>query len=175
MPEPASEEVATRDSFQWLPPGPMQPVAYHASFSPAEYARIQRGLIPEEMEDKWFIFWEDDILYLHRSWTGYCVYVVNFQPVPAGYEVSEAFVAAARLQGRGAADCEPRLLDFLMRGLLLHEPLPFPDPAWVGRWGRQHWQYLVVGNPPTPPPGETAGLLTRTWRTIERWFARAAP
>jgi len=33
------------------------------------------GLVPEEIEDKWFIYWEDDTLFFHRSWTGNCIYV----------------------------------------------------------------------------------------------------
>ena len=30
------------------------------------------------MEDKWFIFMENGILYFHRSWTGVCIYQVHF-------------------------------------------------------------------------------------------------
>lgn len=42
-------------------------------FSPNEMDRIRAGLIPDVMEDKWFIYWRDKALYLHRSWTGNCV------------------------------------------------------------------------------------------------------
>ena len=48
-------------------------------FSSEEMERIKYGLIPEEMEDKWFIYYEEDRLYFHRSWTGYRIYVVEFQ------------------------------------------------------------------------------------------------
>jgi len=37
------------------------------------------------MEDKWFIFLEDDWLYLHRSWTGTCVYKVQHHISGSGY------------------------------------------------------------------------------------------
>ena len=30
------------------------------------------------MEDKWFIFFESNTLYIHRSWTGFCIYQVHF-------------------------------------------------------------------------------------------------
>ncbi len=30
---------------------------------------MRRGVIPREMEDKWFVYWKDDTLYFHRSWT----------------------------------------------------------------------------------------------------------
>ena len=39
---------------------------------------IRAGHIPEFMEDKWFIYWQDDKLFFHRSWTGFCIYVVHF-------------------------------------------------------------------------------------------------
>jgi len=39
-------------------------------FSKEQYEKLHIGLIPEEQEDKWFIYFEDDWLYFHRSWTG---------------------------------------------------------------------------------------------------------
>ena len=30
------------------------------------------------MEDRWFIYWHDEALYFHRSWTGFCNYIVCF-------------------------------------------------------------------------------------------------
>jgi hypothetical protein len=43
-------------------------------FTRREMAKIKRGVIPEEMEDKWFIFFENDTLFCQRSWAGFCVY-----------------------------------------------------------------------------------------------------
>lgn len=42
---------------------------------------IKKGIIPEEMEQKWFMYYDptDDKLYMHRSWTGYLIYVVQFE------------------------------------------------------------------------------------------------
>lgn len=53
-------------------------IALDRLFSPDEMHRIRAGFIPEWMEDKWFVYWRDDTLYFHRSWTGYCIYVVRF-------------------------------------------------------------------------------------------------
>ena len=47
-------------------------------FSAEQIAALRRGNIPEEMEDKWFWFMEGDTLYAHRSWTGICVYRIDF-------------------------------------------------------------------------------------------------
>ena len=30
------------------------------------------------MEDKWFIYWKEGMLFFQRSWTGFCIYVVRF-------------------------------------------------------------------------------------------------
>lgn len=46
--------------------------------TPEEYAALQAGLIPKEMEDKWFLYFEEDTLYVHRSWTGFCIYIIRF-------------------------------------------------------------------------------------------------
>ena len=40
--------------------------------------RLMDGHIPENMEDKWFLYSEDNLLYICRSWTGYCMYKVHF-------------------------------------------------------------------------------------------------
>lgn len=47
-------------------------------FSAGQIAALRRGNIPETTEDKWFRFMEGDTLYAHRSWTGVCVYRIDF-------------------------------------------------------------------------------------------------
>ena len=53
-------------------------VVLDQAFSPEEMNLVRAGHIPEVMEDKWFIYWQDETLYFHRSWTGYCIFVVRF-------------------------------------------------------------------------------------------------
>jgi hypothetical protein len=53
-------------------------IQLNKTFTSEEIDIIQKGLIPQEMEDKWFIYWEDDTLFFHRSWTGNCMYIVHF-------------------------------------------------------------------------------------------------
>ncbi len=45
-------------------------------FSQTEIDLIKLGFAPREMQDKWFIYFENDVLHFHRSWTGYCIYQV---------------------------------------------------------------------------------------------------
>ena len=41
---------------------------------------LRQGNIPREMEDKWFWYMEGNTLYAHRSWTGVCVFILQFDP-----------------------------------------------------------------------------------------------
>jgi hypothetical protein len=52
--------------------------------------RIRKGLIPEGMDDKWFIYYEEDEnkLYMHRSWSGYCVWIVQFEDKGKHYKAT---------------------------------------------------------------------------------------
>lgn len=52
---------------------------YKRAFTKQEFDKISIGHLPREMEDKWFIFMENNSLYFHRSWTGVCIYIVTFQ------------------------------------------------------------------------------------------------
>jgi hypothetical protein len=52
-------------------------------FTLAEMNRIRRGFIP--LNARWFIFFECNRLYFHRSWTGYCVFVAHFKRRQDGY------------------------------------------------------------------------------------------
>ena len=48
-------------------------------FSDAEMTVLRRGNVPQAMEDKWFWYMEGPTLWAHRSWTGYCIYRIDFQ------------------------------------------------------------------------------------------------
>ena len=47
-------------------------------FNKKELEHLKKGHIPEAMEDKWFYYYENDKLYAHRSWTGNCIYIIEF-------------------------------------------------------------------------------------------------
>ena len=86
-----------------------------ASYTAEEFERLAAGEIPESMEDKWFILYEVPWLYLHRSWTGYCIYQVRFEPDAEGMRVAEVRVnrdpAQRREIGAGDAAMVQILLD----------------------------------------------------------------
>lgn len=48
------------------------------SYTESEMEAVREGHKPQEMEDKWFLYHEGEKLFIHRSWTGYCIYIVDF-------------------------------------------------------------------------------------------------
>ena len=53
---------------------------FQRPFTEQQMAALRHGNIPQEMEDKWFWYMEGDTLYAHRSWTGFCIYRIDFKP-----------------------------------------------------------------------------------------------
>ena len=53
---------------------------FHRPLSAHQMKVLRRGNIPQAMEDKWFWYMEGDTLFAHRSWTGYCIYRIDFKP-----------------------------------------------------------------------------------------------
>lgn len=52
----------------------------HRHLNGLQMEALRRGHIPEQMEDKWFWYMEGDTLFAHRSWTGFCIYRIDFKP-----------------------------------------------------------------------------------------------
>lgn len=86
-------EKAKRNDWQIKPfPSRYKAVVIEEIYTKAELERITMGLIPQSMDDKWFIFYEEPWLYLHRSWTGLCIFKVCFEVVDEYAAVTEALV-----------------------------------------------------------------------------------
>lgn len=49
------------------------------SFSEEEMDALRHGNVPQSMEDKWFWFMEGSTLWAHRSWTGHCIFRIDFK------------------------------------------------------------------------------------------------
>jgi hypothetical protein len=136
--------IARADSWKREPFGPVAPIPYAATFTPAEFERIGRGLIPEAMEDKWFIYFQEPSLFLHRSWTGQAVYRVDFARDGGEMRVREA-VCAAELVVDGDGAYQARLLSFLIANFLLGRAEPFPMPTGLTEPAPGVYQHVVAG------------------------------
>jgi len=79
-------QTTTRDQWKLHKmPKPYVTLPIDRTFSAREMEKIKLGFRPRDMEDRWFIFCEKDCLYIHRSWTGYCIYVVRLRECDNGF------------------------------------------------------------------------------------------
>ncbi len=120
--------AASRDSWKALPyEGAFRSFPCAEVFTADEWKRLRQGLVPEVMEDKWFVFFEDPFLYFHRSWTGELAYRLRLAADESGGRVEEAFASAN--VGMTDPAYEGALASFLMRCLMLRQDVPFPVPS----------------------------------------------
>ncbi len=102
--------------------------ALDRTYTAQEMERIRAGLVPQEMEEKWFIFWEDETLYFHRSWTGFCVYVVRFAARDRSWAMVEADASRDPDQYLVTDDAyDAKMIAFLVDELLLGVPGEYPS------------------------------------------------
>lgn len=122
--------VARPDDWNRSPlPAEQRLVPWGRKFSENEMASIRMGFKPLEMEDKWFIYFENGILHCHRSWTGMCIFEVRFEKQGDGWSATEFRVNNDQEQYRGGDDSfETELLSALIDMLLLHRASPIPHP-----------------------------------------------
>jgi hypothetical protein len=152
---------------------------YQAAFDNEQLARLKMGLVPRQMEDKWFIYYEEPHLFLHRSWTGQPVYRLTLKGVPNGAEVAEALWSkdvadssvADAFWSKDVADSselgheyEARLLDFLVSNLLLGQAKPFPVPPGLTEPMDGVFQHHISGT--GYPQSPTKPKLRPWWRRI---------
>lgn len=138
-------------------------IALDRRFAPHEIQHIKAGLIPEEMEDKWFIYWQDDTLFFHRSWTGFCVYMVHFVKDGDCYRMRKAELNRNPKQYAETSDAkDASLISYLIDVLLLHKDAEFPsdlsdsEGAAVAEWsqvGRAMLGQHPANNQDTEPGG----------------------
>lgn len=140
------------------------------TYTAAEMTRIRSGLIPEEMEDKWFVYYEGDTLYLHRSWTGFCIYQARFERRGDEYALVDARVSRDPEQYTSNDDAhDAQLLLYLIDVLLLGQSAPFPSTdgadeqtAALQAWSAAGQAALGVVPPQSPPaPAAPAAPTSR--------------
>jgi hypothetical protein len=106
---------------------------FHRIFSSGEFERVSTGLIPREMEDKWFIYYDNHTLNIHRSWTGFHIYKVTIQPLEDNtFTVTQTIVNRNKEQYNQQNNAyDVALLRYLIDRLLLGIDVPFPMPTGI--------------------------------------------
>jgi hypothetical protein len=136
--------AANIQSWKTEPFGNVEPIPYEARYTEAEFAKLRLGLIPEQMEDKWFIYFDDPFLAFHRSWTGQPVYRIKLETAGEEAVVIEA-VCAEDVLAKSDRVYQAKLLDFIVSNLLLGQKKPFPVPAGVSQKVPGLYQHAMVG------------------------------
>lgn len=108
--------AAKRGDWKTTPlPGARQALPIERTYSRREFERVIEGKVPEQMEDKWFAFYEEPWFYHHRSWTGYCIFQERFERTARGARIVEAWVNRDPEQYRSTdARCDVLLLSLLL-------------------------------------------------------------
>jgi hypothetical protein len=135
---------ATADSWKREPFTTGVAIPYEDRFTETEYEKLKEGLVPREMEDKWFVYFAEPHLFFHRSWTGEPVYRVKLSAGTDGVSVTEALCVSDVLEAAGAA-YQGKLLDFLVGNLLLGKAKPFPLPDGFVEPAKGVLQHTVSG------------------------------
>ena len=116
--------VARRDSWKIKPmPKARARLDVSAQFTRGKLLHLRLGRVPGEMEEKWFAFVEGDWIYLHRSWTGFCIYAARLELRGDVHQIVEAWVNRDTNQYQGKDDEEDQqMLVNLIHAVMLGRP-----------------------------------------------------
>lgn len=154
-------QIALSTDWQIQPmPGETGILPFQRIFSLEEFERIRLGLVPAEMEDKWFIYCENHTLNFHRSWTGHHIYAVSLQSLDDNtYQVTKAIVNRDGQQyNQQDNSFDASLLGYLIDRLLLGKAVPFPVPADVPQSQSGIFKHSMVGHATPNVTNESAQL-----------------
>jgi hypothetical protein len=124
--------VVTRDEWKLRKmPKAHATIRVNRDFSAEEMERIKLGFRPNSMDDHWFIFYEEERLYIHRSWTGYCIFIVHFCNEERGYVACELHANRNPKQCESRDDCYDAqvalwIMDYFLLGRMDSD---MPQPA----------------------------------------------
>lgn len=139
-------------SYDWeISPMPARQVVLALDFTltAAEAARIRQGFIPQDQDDRWFAYYEGNVLYTHRSWTGYCIYQIHFVPDGEGLRATHAEVNREPEQYQGQSDEDDAVqLEARVRELARLQDEP-EAPSSLMRAIERASQPNYLGNPET--------------------------
>ncbi len=117
---PARPRDGKRENFLKL-----TKIPFTDEFTPAEFYRLQAGLVPQAESDRWFIFFDKNTLNFHRSKTGQGVYQVRLKRRRDGSALVKWAKASKDIIVINKA-YEAAILEFLIANLLLGQNISFP-------------------------------------------------
>lgn len=137
-------------------------------FSTQEMARVWRGHVPQCQEEKWFVYYEDDVLHAYRSWTGWAFFRIYFQRDGTRWSIRRCEVTQHPLDNANDSQEATELASTLLRHVLLSAPDELTVDPMVGAL-QQALSPNYLGSPPV-----VEGLLNQHLALVwERWMKDA--
>ncbi|RSM34836.1 hypothetical protein DMA12_46640 [Amycolatopsis balhimycina DSM 5908] len=89
-----------------------------------EWGQIRMGYRSPDMDHRWDVLVEGDVVFMHRSWTGYGIYEVTFTlTTGGGRTVGSALVETDPQRHRRQSDDHDRLtIELIITSIMLGEP-----------------------------------------------------
>lgn len=131
-------KIAKKDKCKTIPMINPKRLDVSISMNIEQFNKLKLGLIPNEMEDKWFVYFENNSIHFHRSWTGYEIFKANLNLNENGCEISEFWVEQNPEKYKEADD-ERNIYNFKNHIEYLSNR-EINNPVKNGLWG------LVVGD-----------------------------
>ncbi|MGQ3014494.1 MAG: hypothetical protein ACT6QS_12370 [Flavobacteriales bacterium] len=118
-----TNEIATPDSWKHQPITMPKRVEAELHYTASQYEQLIQGYIPEVMEDRWFIYFDEGFLHFHRSWTGFGIYKARLTKENNAYTIREFWVEQNPENYHAADDAyECASMASLISGRLLDTP-----------------------------------------------------
>ncbi len=116
------------------------------------------------MDEKWDVFTEDDVVFLHRSWTGFEIFEAAFVPAEGGgWVIAGAMVESDPERYGGTSDMRSSLtLELVLSAIVLGEDATDLRTR------------LVEAAAPTPSSGYSAPPSLRSASSVRRFTVHSS-
>ena len=113
-------KTATRTTWKNYPIDKPERIEIALRFTGRQFSRLKKGFIPKQMEEKWFIFYENNWLYFHRSWTGFGIFSAQLINEQGSYVIKEFWAERNKEKYKNeSAKVDIETISFLIAGELL--------------------------------------------------------
>ncbi len=122
---PSDFDLKNRKPF----PGQSAAIPYFRFFSEHEFSMIKKGFYPKDMDDPWFLYFEDDSLNFYRVQTGYCIFMMTIAPDERGNcrAVKVLVNRDPQQYSRDFLSYNALLFNYLLEELVFSKEVPFPE------------------------------------------------
>ena len=136
---PAKRHDGPREKFRKL-----TKIPYTDEYTSAELEAISNGLLPSNPDDKWFVYFEKNILSFHRAATGQGVYRIRIKSHRDGSGVVKWARCTKEVMTIDKR-YEAAVLNFLISNLLLGQNIPFPRHVKLEEQQSGEYQSMIAG------------------------------